>query len=530
MTNPSSRRKRANHERRAAAGAVASYPPSVLLYFWGQHEDDTGSCSAAEAKTMAAARTTAGEPIRVSFRFAAPPEVSRLLIGFPGGSPEKHGWPNVMAAQGDSVLFQISLGKEYPEDTNDHFIYNAGVASGPNPRPPTLSLLPPYYLTEKELARGYYRHGRPTHPICRYLDPKATGLARRGEDEFVLAELKIVDMSDYKTGGELLRLRSGKWSVERPMITSHGRNKPKLAYWEGSTVFALRDGLLCWVDITCGLFFSNVFDEIPELQYVPLPVKLGDVCVTSGGSTVKCVKISPRCCCGGKGATKCRHSRHSYTIQTWMLRLDDMVWVMDGIVDSTEIWGLDGYKDLPRVPLVCPVVSLDHPHIICFEVCEQYAKKKGDPAVWLIVLDLRSKAVLSACRSHNGGYGRSIERYMISAGISDYFNLYPSSNDSLSISKSHLNFVEPPTKKSRPNNDESSGQSSCKTPVDPVIQVSEILNVLKEIPSYGLADGDMPKVISILSDDNGRRFRSLLNLPVRLRKNWLLMEIKANEA
>ena len=56
-----------------------------------------------------------------------------------------------------------------------------------------------------------------------------------------------------------------------------------------------------------------------------------------------------------------------------------------------------------------------------------------------------------------------------------------------------------------------------------------ILAVLQEIP--GLAREDMLKAYSILShDSNGRRFRSLLGLPVDLRKDWLLMEIKSSEA
>ena len=56
-----------------------------------------------------------------------------------------------------------------------------------------------------------------------------------------------------------------------------------------------------------------------------------------------------------------------------------------------------------------------------------------------------------------------------------------------------------------------------------------ILAVLQEIP--GLAREDMLKAYSILShDSNGHRFRSLLGLPVSLRKDWLLMEIKTIEA
>jgi len=58
----------------------------------------------------------------------------------------------------------------------------------------------------------------------------------------------------------------------------------------------------------------------------------------------------------------------------------------------------------------------------------------------------------------------------------------------------------------------------------------EILAAFREIPSYGLAHGDMLKAYLILSGDNGCRVRSLLRLPKNLRKDWLLMEIKADDA
>jgi hypothetical protein len=55
-----------------------------------------------------------------------------------------------------------------------------------------------------------------------------------------------------------------------------------------------------------------------------------------------------------------------------------------------------------------------------------------------------------------------------------------------------------------------------------------ILAALQEIPH--LAREDMLKAYSILChDSNGRRFRSLLGLPVNLKKDRLLMEIKATE-
>ena len=36
-----------------------------------------------------------------------------------------------------------------------------------------------------------------------------------------------------------------------------------------------------------------------------------------------------------------------------------MEWVKDGTVDATELWALDAYEGLPRIPLDRPVVSMD---------------------------------------------------------------------------------------------------------------------------------------------------------------------------
>ncbi|CAD6338890.1 unnamed protein product [Miscanthus lutarioriparius] len=58
--------------------------------------------------------------------------------------------------------------------------------------------------------------------------------------------------------------------------------------------------------------------------------------------------------------------------------MDDMTWAMDARLDATQLWSLDGYKGLPRVELDIPVVSMDEPDAIFFEVCEKHHEKHGD--------------------------------------------------------------------------------------------------------------------------------------------------------
>ncbi|RLM68863.1 hypothetical protein C2845_PM17G12410 [Panicum miliaceum] len=60
--------------------------------------------------------------------------------------------------------------------------------------------------------------------------------------------------------------------------------------------------------------------------------------------------------------------------------------------------------------------------------------------------------------------------------------------------------------------------------------LSAISAVLQEIPSYGMDRDDMLRAYSILGQDNGCRLGSLLGIPKNLRKDWLLMHIKADQA
>jgi len=75
------------------------------------------------------------------------------------------------------------------------------------------------------------------------------------------------------------------------------------------------------------------------------------MCATAGGGARKFVDIFPRCCCGGRASTYCRRSYETCTVHTWTLRMVDMAWVMDDIVDVAELWALDAYHGLPCLQL-----------------------------------------------------------------------------------------------------------------------------------------------------------------------------------
>nr|CAB3482783.1 unnamed protein product [Digitaria exilis] len=324
--------------------------------------DTTGSYSTADPNTLAIARTSTDHPIGVSLRLALPPAESRVCIHLPQGSKPSRLDNQVIAAHGDSVLVRASREGDYGKP-KDYFVYNAGTTATDSPRPPSLSLLPPCY---------------------HYMYKDSTGILRRSENDLVVARLKIEarnngDKTPKKDHvAEMLMFRSGEWwNIRWARIAGIENDELGRYLWSSSSVIPVGDNMLCWVCLGRGLIFFNVDDDDARLVYVPLPedprsaYSGRNVCVTSAGNLVKFVNMFARCCCGGDGASECEHSKHCYVIKTWTLRMDSMTWVLDGMIDCTELWALDAFKSLPHVRLEFPVVSMDEPHVICFMVHEK---------------------------------------------------------------------------------------------------------------------------------------------------------------
>ncbi|CAO2152979.1 unnamed protein product [Urochloa humidicola] len=434
----------------SAAAASASYPRWVVLENQCGNEPEGGSCThAGNPKTVAACRTTTGRPISVSVRIAPPPVASSLCV-----QVANKAYASVVAAHGGSLLIDVGFGRVH--DTYDMLVYNAGDAPR---RPPTLSLLPPCYRDPNDKdSSGQCLHGELGHKL-RYLDTYATGLVQRAGD-IVVAELEL-DTEAASMAAQLVLLRSGEWSVKRPVIISNGQMMP--SSWEAHAVVSVGDRQMCWADLYRGLIVcSNVLDEEPALRFVPLPAGMSeptrgprassrDLCVTSDGTSVTFIAVVPRCCCGGEGATFCRTSHDAYTVRTWRLGLNDDTdteWVMEGMVDATELWALDAYHGLPRVQLAYPIVSKDpdEPRVIFFVVCESfYGKEHGDKTEWLILVDMKSKTLRWEHRYDQGlGYFRG--KILLPSSLSDYFNCSQSCSDGqeASVSKSNTGCELPP--------------------------------------------------------------------------------------
>ncbi|CAL4995220.1 unnamed protein product [Urochloa decumbens] len=475
---------------------AAAYPPWVMFEHYCTREVQGCSPSIADDKTRARCLTTAGIPINVSLCLAAPPEGSRVCVQLPAAV--KASYSIALAAHGDSVLIQVAGIEAWGRSSmTDHFVYNAGNAAADPPRPSSLSLLP------------LFDHGKGRR---RYMDSKASGIVRRGEDEFTVAELDMHEVGQKMPKVAELRLLrcTGRgewsWSMVRPPVSDYdggGAADWLLSLWSTDAVIPVGGERLCWVDVGCGLLFSNVFDESPSLGYVLLPEdpwfersSYRNVCVSGDSDAIKFVNIFPRCCCGRAGHSYCDYSDHAYTIHTWTLSMHDMAWVMDGTIDATDLWPLDGYKGLPCVQLDYPITSMDEPHVMCFMVCEDYHINNGDKTVFVIMVDMRSKTLRSIFCYPEGRVYRG-QQQLLPSRVSQYFNSKQSSG--------RLGLSEAETVPSLANNisDNDLCRPACKSPDAPIqaSSLAKILAALKEIP--GLDRDDMLKAFRILQTSAG---------------------------
>ncbi|TVU00912.1 hypothetical protein EJB05_53643, partial [Eragrostis curvula] len=156
----------------------------------------------------------------------------------------------------------------------------------------------------------------------------------------------------------------------------------------------------------------------------------------------------------------------------WQPRSIAEGWSLGPVYSFTQ--GLRFWRDGPDC---VDEPHIDEPHIVCFLVSERYFVDEGDRTEWFVMLDLRSKTILSACRrSNKGGYGYGYGKNIFPSRISDYFNPCPSNGSSNCFSslksENQIDMVAPPVEKLRGNNDVSICQSS-KMADDAAMQASE---------------------------------------------------------
>ncbi|CAM0901781.1 unnamed protein product [Alopecurus aequalis] len=479
------------------------------------------------AGTLHRRRQYVGE---VSFRLAPPPAVSKLHVDarltggkMSGTYDEPYTYHVLVSAHRHSVLIQLYTMAEY-------FVYIAGDGGA---RPPRLLLLPP----------------------CVDVDDKNTGILRlhRGGDEFVVASLVIPERlrhggtEDHPVAVEasMCVLRSGecKWEHRTGITLRHADGlESELSWWQTGSVIAVGDRFLYWIDLSRGVIFSDVTAEVPELRYVSLPADplipfiangnrgggsnfpdpeaTRSVCVTVAGA-VRFVRASPRCCCGGPGATACPRSRGAFTVTTWTLRMDDMTWEEDGVLDSDEPWAGAAATAIgvPLVPPEFPVVSVEDPDVVCFLSSDSLNQRRrrhhfGDKTAWVVAVDTRRKALRSFWH-----YPENNDQELFHLGrqaflpseVSNYFN----------TTTCHGIGGMPASREKEEEREVLAASQKDKE------ERQKVLAAIQEIP--GMARDDMLRAQGVLAGDD-RRVRFLAAIPVGMRKEYcmIMTELERN--
>ncbi|CAN6374372.1 unnamed protein product [Urochloa humidicola] len=531
----------------------SSGSPSAAYPWWVMFERDDkrpaygydSYFSMGDPNTLATAGTTTGHLIQASLLLADPPASSRMCLqlrAHPGDAVATDTMVIVAHCDSESVLVQVTVIEDpkgnMPEATTNHFVYNAGDAAADPPRPPSLSLLPPYYIGEDYSGR----------PQSRGLSYIATGIVQHGEDEIVVAELTMATVTKKDApelrAAELFLFRSSEWTVIRRPAIRNG--DPQFGVFHENSFNDVGDRMLCWVNLDRGLLLCDVFEESPVLEYVKLPVypcrswpssANRNVCATASCGALKLVDVFPRCCCGDEGTTNCKSSHGACVVNTWTLRMDDMEWVKDGMLDASELWVSGTYKGLPRLQLAHPMVSVEEAHVICFAMIQDDHTPYNEKTLWKVMVNTRSKSIQSFSCHPKALQGYDTCGVLVPSNVSYYLNPCPTSSSNSSPNsmgaERKVDAERSPVR--RVGNDDAGNsillQPSSKLSGEPTVQASEILAALQEIPSYGLdRDNMLQAIYRILCHGNGRKFGTLLSLPPNLRKDWLLTEIKASEA
>ncbi|TVT96814.1 hypothetical protein EJB05_57953, partial [Eragrostis curvula] len=411
--------------------AAASSPGWVMLGYYNHNWASDSTTVVCDGMTCAAAKTSKGRSIQVSFNLVAPPGISTFYFNWVGGAPDGNDRyklaSNVITAHNNCIIFQVNVVlmcgdyRRGSHDETDYFLYEACAAG----QPPSLSLLPACFF-----SRMYHRQNvtspgllhiqnvSPDH--ARSMRKDCTGLLRCGDDGLMVVELELPYGDDNpRNTAELCMLWRGEWELRVVPIIFPNAGKPRklMEGWSTDVVVPVADRFLCWVDYLRGFLLGDMAEDTPELRYIPLPfeppvdsfdfdrrpnMKRSRSLGAAGAASVKFVTVESRCCCGGPGRTTCVRGRFAFTVTTWTLNLTTKnepmaAWVKDGMLDCEELWPLPGYKSLPRVPVEYPIVSVDDPDVVCFTVCSDYRSYLDSEVrkVWFMEVDMRSKALRS---------------------------------------------------------------------------------------------------------------------------------------
>ncbi|TVU04559.1 hypothetical protein EJB05_47674 [Eragrostis curvula] len=405
-----------------------------------------------ENKTMAGSSTCTGAPFRVSLGLFAPPSTSRFYLEWPGGPNEDTGIPcHLVAAHRNCVLFRLTsivrskTRPQYLIYPDDYYLYRPATAD--LKRLPTCTRTKPVaaegeqkqdklglmsksepsdsepwewdssesdsgeiVMTEEmkwaeKASREHYEEKLAMgvdvdHDVVRSsLVMERIGLlcqeSSEGGDEFVVTELQLVTLN-RKVSAELSLLRSSAsdWvHMPLPIHCNNKRDSAALRHFCIQAVVPLSD-CLCWVDYCSGIIIAkNVLDKTPSLSYIPLPHtppsgcehQLRSVCATVGGHLLKFIDtvVDQQPCSSG------------FTIISYILIATEegsMEWKKETSMTSDEMWGLKAPGRVPHEVPMFPLVNLENPDIIHFQLseCTDYVD-----TVTLLTIDMSARSVVS---------------------------------------------------------------------------------------------------------------------------------------
>ncbi|CAL4982176.1 unnamed protein product [Urochloa decumbens] len=395
-----------------APAAAAKDPAGGWMMLNSYGAIRTADTSVADPNTVAEAHTSSGWHLQVFFGHVPPPASSFVYYNLQDTNPGEL-YVSVLAVHGDSVLLEVSSGSE-----DEHFLYRAGSAA----RPPSLALLPARdFLTKSENVFVPYIHP----PIQPWLHACSTGLVRRGDgtDDLLVQLQFMFDREAQRDVAELcvLHLGTPHWDLLEPVPIVTDQDVEN-CHWlsrggnHNDTAISVADRFICLAGYKKGFYLCDMADEAsPKVRLVPLPPEVMSRCGhdsddddrkfsknmgAAGSSSVRYVSVDAHCCCGGPGRSTCVGSRYAFTINSWIMDLcsiDDepLTWVKDGEIDCEELWALPGYEGLPRADVMCPLVSLDDPDVVCFLVSNYEFVSSENYKVWMLQLNVTTKTLLS---------------------------------------------------------------------------------------------------------------------------------------
>uniref|UniRef100_A0A0D9XXG2 DUF1618 domain-containing protein n=1 Tax=Leersia perrieri TaxID=77586 RepID=A0A0D9XXG2_9ORYZ len=188
--------------------------------------------------------------------------------------------------------------------------------------------------------------------------------------------------------------------------------------WKSEIAFGY-DDTMYWVDYNIGLIFcDDVFESSPKLQLIkfPLPVRktrFGEHDPNDNRGQLesfRTVGVS-----NGKIKFVDVDNCHSHIIRTWTLKMPEMVWELEDMLDVNDLWASESFKKYGLHQWVpeYPVVSLLDPDIVHFVLREPIYHEK----VWMITVDMKAKSVGSCKNYSNGEKGDESEELVYTSGF-----------------------------------------------------------------------------------------------------------------